>query len=102
MMAFGDGQVSGCGNRFYIDNGHVSIDCVRSSFMKTHWEAAIARLTTTFVNNPFGSMYDRLWQGWRTSGTRAIVGTSALKMLRLGLSGVTYTCPPKADFAKGP
>lgn len=42
----------------------VGIDCVRSSFMKTHWAAASARFTTTFVNNPFGhkcDVCDRLW-----------------------------------------
>ncbi|GFY06261.1 hypothetical protein TNCV_2680531 [Trichonephila clavipes] len=77
MMAFGDGQVSGCGNRFYIDNGHVSIDCVRSSFMKTHWEAAIARLTTTFVNNPFGITS---WTQWRD----------------------VHPCPPKLTLQRGP
>ncbi|GFQ65585.1 uncharacterized protein TNCT_289581 [Trichonephila clavata] len=32
----------------------VGIDCVRSSFMKTHKAAASACFTTTFVNNPFG------------------------------------------------
>ncbi|GFY26279.1 uncharacterized protein TNCV_24771 [Trichonephila clavipes] len=31
----------------------VGIDCVRWSFMKTHWVAASVRLTTTIVNNPF-------------------------------------------------
>ncbi|GFX28174.1 uncharacterized protein TNCV_425011 [Trichonephila clavipes] len=30
----------------------VSIDSVRSSFMKTHWAAASACFTKTFVNNP--------------------------------------------------
>ncbi|GFT08229.1 uncharacterized protein TNCV_3481721 [Trichonephila clavipes] len=30
------------------------INYVQSSFMKTHWAAASARFTTTFVNNPFG------------------------------------------------
>uniref|UniRef100_T1I386 Uncharacterized protein n=1 Tax=Rhodnius prolixus TaxID=13249 RepID=T1I386_RHOPR len=28
----------------------IGIDCVRSSFMKTHWAAASTRFTTTFVN----------------------------------------------------
>ncbi|GFT72232.1 uncharacterized protein TNCV_1801161 [Trichonephila clavipes] len=36
----------------------VGIDCVRSSFMKTHWAAANKRFTMTFVNNSFGLMYD--------------------------------------------
>ncbi|GFX79637.1 uncharacterized protein TNCV_826251 [Trichonephila clavipes] len=36
----------------------VGIDCVRSSFMKTHWSAASARFSTTFVNNPFGHKCD--------------------------------------------
>uniref|UniRef100_T1HF97 Uncharacterized protein n=1 Tax=Rhodnius prolixus TaxID=13249 RepID=T1HF97_RHOPR len=31
----------------------IGIDCVRSSIMKTHWAAASARFTTTFVNYPF-------------------------------------------------
>uniref|UniRef100_T1I3Z2 Uncharacterized protein n=1 Tax=Rhodnius prolixus TaxID=13249 RepID=T1I3Z2_RHOPR len=42
----------------------ISIDCVRSSIMKTHWAAASACFTTTFVNNPFGhkcDVCDRLW-----------------------------------------
>ncbi|GFY08725.1 uncharacterized protein TNCV_5006381 [Trichonephila clavipes] len=42
----------------------VGIYCVRSSYMKTHWAAASARFTTTFVNNPFGhkcDVYARLW-----------------------------------------
>uniref|UniRef100_T1HQG4 Uncharacterized protein n=1 Tax=Rhodnius prolixus TaxID=13249 RepID=T1HQG4_RHOPR len=42
----------------------IGIDCVRSSIMKTHWAAASARFTTTFVNNPFGhkcDVCDRLW-----------------------------------------
>ncbi|GFX12614.1 uncharacterized protein TNCV_3157351 [Trichonephila clavipes] len=42
----------------------VGIYCVRSSFMKTHWGAASARFTTTFLNNPFGhkcDVCDRLW-----------------------------------------
>uniref|UniRef100_T1HK33 Uncharacterized protein n=1 Tax=Rhodnius prolixus TaxID=13249 RepID=T1HK33_RHOPR len=42
----------------------IGIDCVRSSIMKTHWEVASARFTTTFVNNPFGhkcDVCDRLW-----------------------------------------
>ncbi|GFX19368.1 hypothetical protein TNCV_3015071 [Trichonephila clavipes] len=29
----------------------VDIDCVRLSFMKTHWATANARLAMTFVNN---------------------------------------------------
>ncbi|GFV81741.1 helitron_like_N domain-containing protein [Trichonephila clavipes] len=36
--------------------GSVSIDCVRWSFMKTHWAATSARFTTTFVYNPFISV----------------------------------------------
>ncbi|GFX72254.1 uncharacterized protein TNCV_4551761 [Trichonephila clavipes] len=36
----------------------VSIDCVRWSFMKTHWAAASTCFTTTFVNNPFGHNCD--------------------------------------------
>uniref|UniRef100_T1I3W3 Uncharacterized protein n=1 Tax=Rhodnius prolixus TaxID=13249 RepID=T1I3W3_RHOPR len=32
----------------------LGIVCVRSSIMKTHWAAASARFTTTFLNNPFG------------------------------------------------
>uniref|UniRef100_T1IBU3 Uncharacterized protein n=1 Tax=Rhodnius prolixus TaxID=13249 RepID=T1IBU3_RHOPR len=44
----------------------IGIDCVRSSIMKTHWAAASARFTTTFLNNPFGhtrkcDVCDRLW-----------------------------------------
>ncbi|GFU67465.1 uncharacterized protein TNCV_1599471 [Trichonephila clavipes] len=42
----------------------VGIDCVRSSFIKTHWSAASTRFTLTFVNNPFGhkcDVCDRLW-----------------------------------------
>lgn len=42
----------------------IDIDCVRSPIMKTHWAAASARFTTTFVNNPFGhkcDVCDRLW-----------------------------------------
>ncbi|GFT10415.1 uncharacterized protein TNCV_3190961 [Trichonephila clavipes] len=42
----------------------VGTDCVRWSFIKTHWSAASARFTTTFVNNPFGhkcDVCDRLW-----------------------------------------
>uniref|UniRef100_T1IDC9 Uncharacterized protein n=1 Tax=Rhodnius prolixus TaxID=13249 RepID=T1IDC9_RHOPR len=42
----------------------IGIDCVRSSIMKTHWAAASARFTTTFVNNPFGhncDVCDGLW-----------------------------------------
>ncbi|GFS71553.1 TBC domain-containing protein kinase-like protein [Trichonephila clavipes] len=38
----------------------VGINCVRSSFMNTHWAAASARFTATFVNNPFRHMCDRL------------------------------------------
>ncbi|GBP67348.1 hypothetical protein EVAR_51419_1 [Eumeta japonica] len=33
---------------------YVSINCVRSLIMKTHWAATSARFNTTFVNNPFG------------------------------------------------
>ncbi|GFT35409.1 uncharacterized protein TNCV_922361 [Trichonephila clavipes] len=36
----------------------VGINCVRPLFMKTHWAAASARFTTTFVNNPFGLTCD--------------------------------------------
>ncbi|CAD7092486.1 unnamed protein product [Hermetia illucens] len=39
-------------------------DCIRSSFMKTHWAAASARFTTTFINSPSGNkcdVCDRLW-----------------------------------------
>ncbi|GFU94811.1 uncharacterized protein TNCV_4552631 [Trichonephila clavipes] len=36
----------------------VGINCVRSSFMKTHRAAASARFTTTFVNNLFGHKWD--------------------------------------------
>ncbi|GFQ71248.1 uncharacterized protein TNCT_567601 [Trichonephila clavata] len=39
----------------------VGIDCVQSSFMKINWAAASVRFTTTFVNNPFGHKWDRLW-----------------------------------------
>ncbi|CAD7087755.1 unnamed protein product [Hermetia illucens] len=42
----------------------VGVDCLRSSFMKTHWAAASARFTTMFINNPFGhkcDVCDRLW-----------------------------------------
>ncbi|GFQ78207.1 uncharacterized protein TNCT_251101 [Trichonephila clavata] len=42
----------------------VGLDCVQSSFMKTHSEAASARFTAKFVFNPFGhkcDLCDRLW-----------------------------------------
>ncbi|GFV89253.1 uncharacterized protein TNCV_285861 [Trichonephila clavipes] len=39
----------------------VGIDCVRWSFLKTHWVAASARFTTTFVNNPFGHKWGCVW-----------------------------------------
>ncbi|GFU17706.1 uncharacterized protein TNCV_1744711 [Trichonephila clavipes] len=39
---------------FILTPDCASINCVRWSFMKTHWAAASARFTTTFVNNPFG------------------------------------------------
>ncbi|GFX42583.1 uncharacterized protein TNCV_261181 [Trichonephila clavipes] len=41
----------------------VGIDRVRSSFMKTHWAAAGARITTT-VNNPFGHKCDVCDHPW--------------------------------------
>jgi hypothetical protein len=44
--------------------GCIDIGCVRSPIMKTHWAAASARFTTTFVNNPVGhkcDVCDRLW-----------------------------------------
>ncbi|GFT59573.1 hypothetical protein TNCV_3406591 [Trichonephila clavipes] len=40
----------------------VGIDCVRSSFMKTHCAAASSHYTKTFVNNPYvrSSMFSAL------------------------------------------
>ncbi|GFT01427.1 uncharacterized protein TNCV_3215291 [Trichonephila clavipes] len=46
---------------FILTQDCVGIDCVQSSFMKTHRVAASARFTTTFVNNPFGHKCDCLW-----------------------------------------